>query len=171
MDYKKVSKPTRYRIPKVSELMRSKRKPRWPLIIGVLCIIAAGSILIIFLWQDAHRQENGDLIHVPVDMQAVKNEQKSVDEGHSPWRLDPVFVTQVFVSLKISPKGIEGKYPVDTEELRLIQMTKKSAVVLVDSEKTDIIAVHLKRLIRQDSTGIWTVVAYEVEKENKDKPL
>lgn len=42
-------------------------------------------------------------IKVPVQLEIEENEQKSVDGGHSPWRLDPVHGAQVFVSLKISP--------------------------------------------------------------------
>jgi hypothetical protein len=37
---------------------------------------------------------------------------KRVDSGHTPWKLDPAFVAQVFVSLQISPEGIQGEYPV-----------------------------------------------------------
>lgn len=47
-------------------------------------------------------------IKVAVDLEVEENEQKSVDGGHSPWKLDPAFVTQVFVSLLISPEGIVG---------------------------------------------------------------
>lgn len=47
-------------------------------------------------------------IEVPVNLEAEEGDQKNVDSGHSPWKLDPAFVTQVFVSLKISPDGIKG---------------------------------------------------------------
>lgn len=55
---------------------------------------------------------------VPVDMEAEENEQRSVDSGHSPWKLDPVYVAQVFISLEMSPNGIEGDYPVQYENLK-----------------------------------------------------
>jgi hypothetical protein len=45
-------------------------------------------------------------IKVPYDISVVENTQKSVDEGHSPWNLDPIFVAQVFASLQLSPEGI-----------------------------------------------------------------
>jgi hypothetical protein len=100
-------------------------------------------------------------VEVPVDLEAEKNEQKSVDAGHSPWKLDPAFVSQVFVSLKISPEGIVGDYPISYEQFKVTQNDCRSAVVEVNSDKTDISKVYLKRLVRQDPTGIWTVVGYD----------
>jgi hypothetical protein len=102
-------------------------------------------------------------VEVPVDLEAEKNEQKSVDAGHSPWKLDPAFVSQVFVSLKISPGGIVGDYPISYEQFKVTQNDCRSAVVEVNSDKTDISKVYLKRLVRQDPTGIWTVVGYDQE--------
>lgn len=100
-------------------------------------------------------------IEVPADLKVEENEQKSVDAGHSPWKLDPAFVAQVFVSLKISPEGVAGEYPVKYEDLKMIQNTGKDAIVEVGGDKTPVKRVYLKRLIRQDSTGIWTVVGYD----------
>lgn len=100
-------------------------------------------------------------IEVPYDLEVEKADQKNADAGSSPWKLDPVFVSQVFVSLKISPEGIQGDYPVKYEELKLVESNDKEAVVEVSGSKTTIEKVYLKRLIKQDNTGIWTVVAYE----------
>ena len=100
-------------------------------------------------------------IEVPVDLTIEENEQKSVDAGHTPWKLDPVFVAQVFVSLKISPEGITGEYPVQYEAFKVEQNTGKIAVLEVSGDKTPISKVYLKKLIRQDRTGIWTVVGYD----------
>lgn len=104
---------------------------------------------------------NNPKVKVPVDLEVEKNDQKSIDAGHSPWRLDPVFVSQVFVSLKLSPQGIIGDYPIKTEELKLTQKSDAEAIVEVSGSKTPIKKVYLKRLVRQDSTGIWTVVGYD----------
>jgi hypothetical protein len=101
------------------------------------------------------------IIQVPVDLEIEKNDQKSVDAGHSPWRLDPVFVSQVFVSLKLLPQGIVGDYPIKTEDLKLIKKNCTEAIVEIRGSKTPIKQVYLKRLVRQDSTGIWTVVGYD----------
>lgn len=108
-------------------------------------------------------EQTGDKpkVEVPVDLSAEQGDQKNVDAGHSPWKLDPIFVSQVFVSLKISPQGIQGDYPVKYEELKLVKNTGKEAVVEVTSSKTPVKRVYLKKLIRQDNTGIWTVVGYD----------
>lgn len=100
-------------------------------------------------------------VEVIVDLKAEEGDQKSVDAGHSPWKLDPAFVAQVFVSLKISPEGIVGDYPIDYEEFKIVQNNGKEAVVEVNSDKSPVSKVYLKRLIRQDNTGIWTVVGYD----------
>ena len=100
-------------------------------------------------------------VEVPANLKIEENSQKSVDQGHSPWRLDPVFVAQVFISLKISPEGIQGDYPIKYEELKVLKKNKKEAVVEVTASKTPIKRVYLKRLIRQNDTGIWTVVGYD----------
>ncbi|CAB1241170.1 LolA family protein [Clostridium sp. HV4-5-A1G] len=100
-------------------------------------------------------------VKVPVDLKIEQAEQKNADRGHSPWKLDPVFTSQVFVSLKISPEGIQGDYPIKYEELNVLKNTGIDAVVEVGGKNTPIRKVYLKKLIRQDSTGIWTVVGYD----------
>ncbi|NLD46622.1 MAG: hypothetical protein GX660_05410 [Clostridiaceae bacterium] len=100
-------------------------------------------------------------VEVPVNIEAEENDQKSADAGHSPWKLDPVFVAQVYVSLKISPEGIQGDYPIKYEELSVTQNTGIDALIEVNASNTPIGKVYLKKLVRQDSTGIWTVVGYD----------
>lgn len=104
-------------------------------------------------------------VEVSVDLKAEEGDQKSVDAGHSPWKLDPIFVSQVFISLKISPEGIMGDYPIKYEDLKLVKSTEKDAVVEAAGDKTPVRRVYLKRLIRQDNTGIWTVVGYDPAKK------
>lgn len=98
---------------------------------------------------------------VPVDLEVEENEQKAVDAGHSPWKLDPTFVAQVFVSLQISPEGIVGEYPVHYEDFKVVENTGTVAILELSSDKTPISKVYLKKLIRQDNAGIWTVVGYD----------
>lgn len=100
-------------------------------------------------------------IVVPVDMEIERNEQESVDAGHSPWRLDPLFVSQVFVSLEMFPGGITGDYPVDYEDLKLVWSDGIKAVVEVEADSSPVRRVYLERLVRQDPTGIWTVIGYD----------
>jgi len=103
----------------------------------------------------------GPQIVVEVDMEMVKNEQKKVDLGHSPWQLSPIAVTQTFVSLQISPEGITGEFPIKDDELKIVHETNEEAIVEVSGSKTPIARVYLKRLVKQDETGIWTVVGYD----------
>lgn len=70
-------------------------------------------------------------------------------------------MSQVFVSLKISPEGIKGDYPINYEEFKVAQINSKNAIVEVGGSKTPISKVYLKRLIKQDDTGIWSVVGYD----------
>ena len=103
-------------------------------------------------------------VEVAVDLEIEENEQKSVDAGHTPWKLDPAFVAQVFVSLQISPEGIQGEYPVQYEDFKVEQNTGSEAILEVKDDKTPISKVYLKKLIRQDNTGVWTVVGYDPAK-------
>ena len=101
-------------------------------------------------------------VEVPFDLKKEENDQKSVDAGHSPWRLDPLLTTQVFVSVKLSPGGIEGEYPIEEGNLKLLHSTKDTAVVEVNDTDTFIKFVYLKRLVKQDASGIWTVIGYDM---------
>ncbi len=103
-------------------------------------------------------------IEVKINLEVEKNSQKSVDEGHSPWKLDPIHTAQVFSSLHLFPEGIIGDYPIEYENLKLIYSNSEFSVVQVDDPDTNIHMVYLKRLIRQDETGIWTVVGYDLSK-------
>lgn len=100
-------------------------------------------------------------VEVPYDITNEQSDQQSVNEGHSPWRLDALLTTQVFVSLQLSPKGIKGEYPIERENLKLLHSTKDTAIVEVNDPHTKIKYVYLKRLVRQDPSGIWTVVGYD----------
>jgi len=100
-------------------------------------------------------------IEVPIDMEIERNTQKSVDSGHTPWKLDPAFVTQVFVGQLIYPEGIVGDYPISMDEIKIVYNDGKAAVAQISGEKTPAKNVYLKKLVREDATGIWTVVGYD----------
>ena len=91
-------------------------------------------------------------------MEIVENDQKQVDEGHSPWQLSPFAVTQTFVGLQMYPDGIEGDFPVDMEDMKIIHETNDEVIVEIDKDESPISRVYLKRLVRQDEDGIWTVI-------------
>ena len=107
------------------------------------------------------KEGNLPKIEEPVNLEIEENEQKSVDGGHSPWRLDPVYVAQVYASLKLSPEGITGDYPIAYEEIEIIQNDGEKAIAQIHSDVSDIDKVYLEKLIRKDATGIWTVVGYD----------
>ncbi|MDQ7092031.1 sigma-E factor regulatory protein RseB domain-containing protein [Desulfosporosinus sp. PR] len=96
---------------------------------------------------------------VTVDMEVEKRNQQQVDAGSSPWQLDPTQVAFTFVALKMSPGGINGNPPLAYTSLKLTTNTGKEAIVQV--QEGPIKTVYLKRLVRQDDTGIWTVVGYD----------
>lgn len=112
----------------------------------------------------AKTKENIPQIKVDYDIKTEEETQKSVDAGHQPWRLDPAFVAQVFTSLLIYPEGITGDYPIPYEDFKMISKSGSSVEIQVDNKKSPVSKVYLKQLVRQDSTGIWTVVGYDKNK-------
>jgi hypothetical protein len=100
-------------------------------------------------------------VKVDVDLEAEEKEQISVDAGHSPWKLDPAFVAQVFASLLLLPEGIVGEYPIAYEDIEITTNNGTDATAEIKSANSIAKYVYLKRLVRQDDTGIWTVVGYD----------
>lgn len=98
-------------------------------------------------------------VKVPVNLESVKLDQQQVDGGHGPWQLDPLQVALTFVNLKVSPEGIQGEPIIPYDSLEIAENTGAEAVVSVDGGPVK--KVYLKRLIRQDETGIWSVVGYD----------
>lgn len=101
-------------------------------------------------------------IRTPINLTMLQNEQRSVDEGHSPWKLDPIFVAQVFASLLISPGGITGDYPIAYNNIEILKNTRTEAIARINNEKSPARYVYLKKLVRPDETGIWSVVGYDL---------
>lgn len=89
----------------------------------------------------------------------VEADQKQVDRGSSPWQLDPLQVSLTFVNLKVSPEGIQGEPEIPILSFKLVQ--NNSAQAVVEVADGPIKRVYLKRLLRQDETGIWSVVGYD----------
>lgn len=106
-------------------------------------------------------EEFNPQVNVKFDLGTEENEQKNVDAGHSSWRLDPVYVTQVFASLKLYPDGIVGEYPIQYNEIKILKNTGTNAVAEITSDISPVKTVYLKKLIRQDQSGIWTVIGYD----------
>ncbi|MEL7567017.1 MAG: hypothetical protein AAGU27_19340, partial [Dehalobacterium sp.] len=98
-------------------------------------------------------------VKVPVDMEIVKADQQQVDRGSSPWQLDPMQVSLTFVNLKVTPDGIQGEPKIPFSDFKVAANNGTQAVVEVTSGP--IKQVYLERLVRQDETGIWSVVGYD----------
>lgn len=98
-------------------------------------------------------------VKVNVNLDVEKRNQQQVDAGSSPWQLDPVQVAFTFVATQMSPGGINGKPPLEYSALKMTTNTGTDAVVQV--QEGPIKTVYLKRLVRQDESGIWTVVGYD----------
>lgn len=102
-------------------------------------------------------------VEVPVDLEVVKNNQQQADGGHSPWQLDPLQVAQTFVSLQISPQGVTGEFPVKEEEVTVLEKTAAEVIAEIKSDKTGTTKVYMKKLAKQDDSGIWTVVGFDAD--------
>ncbi|MGI6120379.1 MAG: LolA family protein [Desulfosporosinus sp.] len=98
-------------------------------------------------------------VKVEIDMEVVKNNQQQVDAGSSPWQLDPAQVAYTFAILQISPEGIQGEPPLNYNSLKVTLNTGTDAII--DISQGPIKKVYVKRLIRQDQSGIWTVIGYD----------
>jgi len=98
-------------------------------------------------------------VSVPVDMEIVEANQKQVDRGSSPWQLDPLQVSLTFANLIVTPEGIQGEPQIPMTAFSLAENNFEEAIV--DVAEGPIERLYLKRLIRADETGIWTVVGYD----------
>lgn len=98
-------------------------------------------------------------VKVEVDMAVEKANQQQVDAGSSPWQLDPMQVALTFVNLQVTPEGIVGEPTIPMSAFKLTSNNGLEAVVEVADGPVE--RVYLKRLLRQDESGIWTVVGYD----------
>lgn len=98
-------------------------------------------------------------VKVSLDLEIVKADQQQVDGGHGPWQLDPLQVSLTFVNLKVSPEGIIGEPKIPATSFKLAENNGVEAMVEVSAGPVKM--VYLKRLVRQDETGIWSVVGYD----------
>lgn len=98
-------------------------------------------------------------VKIPIDIDIVKANQQQVDRGSSPWQLDPLQVSLTYVNLKVSPQGIEGEPKIGPASFKLEVNTGVQATIAV--LEGPVKKVYLQRLIRQDETGIWSVVGYD----------
>mgnify|MGYP001167358185 CR=1 FL=1 len=98
-------------------------------------------------------------VEVQVDMEIAANDQKQVDGGHSPWQLDPVMVSVSFVNQKVYEGTFEG--PNIGEDLCTVEASD-GVRSIVSINKGPVAKVYLQKLVRQDESGIWSVVGYDL---------
>ncbi len=98
-------------------------------------------------------------VAVQVDMEIAGNDQKQVDGGHSPWQLDPLSVSLTFVNLKVNPDGIVGEPQVPYESFSAVSNDGVRCIVSV--KESPVQRVYLEKVVRQDESGIWSVVGYD----------
>lgn len=89
-------------------------------------------------------------IELPIDLAKEEKIQVEVDNGHQPWRLEPLDVAYTALTT------IDEK--VDYKNCRLI--TKENTETTVECKNENKYHVFLKRLVRPN--GIWTAVSVEV---------
>ncbi len=97
-------------------------------------------------------------VKVPVDIVITRASQQQVDRGSRPGQLAPLQVSLTFVNLKVTPEGISGE-PETMSSFKLVTNNGAEAVVAVANGPVE--HVYLQRLVRQDETGIWSVVGYD----------
>ncbi|WP_066633524.1 LolA family protein [Desulfolucanica intricata] len=144
----------------LSEQLRWRQDGIEILVEGERRVELAGQITADLTLPDAGKNPgNKARIKVPVDMEIVKADQQQVDRGSSPWQLDPLQVALTFVNLKVTPEGIQGEPKIPMSSFSLASNNGVEAVVKVAGGP--IKQVYLKRPVRQDETGIWSVVGYD----------
>lgn len=100
-------------------------------------------------------------IEIPVDLKKIEELQRAFEDGHQPWRGDPLFVAHVAI---IATLDRNVRY----EDLKLERETETEAVVAGKGTRYHY-KVHLERLVTPGwgRYGIWTAVriGYELAGE------
>jgi len=81
-------------------------------------------------------------IEVPVDLKVEKNEQKKRGCGTFTVETGSCLCRTSIVSLKISPEGIEGEYPVSYEDMEVVKNNGIEAVVEISGDNTPVRRVY-----------------------------
>jgi hypothetical protein len=122
-------------------------------------------------------------VKVPADLNSAAAEQVQADSGKFPWAggVDPMYISFIFVNEQVCPPGTfsvpktpddaaqppgagsvkslfgQPKIP-DTSFEQVANNGVEAVVAVADGQ---IRQVYLKRLVRQDETGVWSVVGYD----------
>ncbi len=115
-----------------------------------LCILPFIAIYINSAY--AQNEVHSSKIVISVDLNKEKELQAEVDNGHQPWRLEPIDVAHAAL---VAGTAKDVKY----SDCRLKSQIDSEAIVLCKNKK--IYSVRLKRLIRNN--GIWTATEIIIE--------
>ena len=114
--------------------------------------------LLIFL--AACEQPSGETINLPVDIENERGLQRSVDEGHQPWRLDAAFVACSEIAGIISARQkAQPDLNACLDEQRVQQASATLATVALATADGEFI-VRLRRVAKPDR--IWTPMRIEI---------
>ena len=115
---------------------------RWTLAIAILSLLAVSNT--------AHSTQT-EIVTPRIDIEKLKELQRSVDEGHQPWWLDPMMVA-----------CSEMAFPEDTRTCwseSSVEMPSRTQTVVTFHASSGHYIVYLERLVRPD--GIWTAMRIE----------
>jgi uncharacterized protein DUF4431 len=115
---------------------------RWTLAIALLLLLAA---------LNAANANQTKIVRPRIDIEDLKKLQESVDEGHQPWRFDPIMVACSEIAF---PEATRTCW----RESRVESPSSTEAVVTFTAE-SGYYVVYLQRLVRPD--GIWTATRIE----------
>jgi len=90
-------------------------------------------------------------IRIKIDMKSQRQLQREVDDGHQPWRLEPIDVA-------VASIAVHGHEDVDAERCSLVLQKKAEATVACRGRSGFV--VKLKRLVKPN--GIWTAVEIQI---------
>lgn len=116
---------------------------------------------VLFVVNDDKENEFYPEVKVDINLEIEENTQKAVDGGSSPWKLDPAYVSSVEASLLMSTDGIVGENPIEYEDVKIVYNDGTKAIAEINKKDSAAQRIYLKKLIRQDETGIWTMVGYD----------
>lgn len=100
-------------------------------------------------------------ITVPYNLNVEKELQQIVDNGNDSWRLNPINTAHFFIISQITEPIKEDS--IHSKNISLLYCNDSTAVLKVNDNQTNIHTLYLKRLIKQDPTGIWTIIGYDTK--------
>lgn len=101
---------------------------------------------------ETETQKDVKTIKLNINLDEEKKLQTEVDNGHQPWRLEPIDVAYAIVIAKADKNVVY-------ENCSPISIANTEAKVVCKSKGAKKYFVNLKRIVRPD--GIWTAISIE----------